>query len=84
MPVGEFAVLVGRDGVRLALFMVAVIVVMGGLMMMMGGGLVVSGRLEMMLAGRMLRLRHGVVPHACFRERLLSFIALIMLKVFWN
>jgi hypothetical protein len=57
-------VLVGRDGVRLGLVVVAVIVVMGGLMMMMGGGLVVSGRLEMMLAGRMFRLRHGVVPHA--------------------
>ena len=53
------AVLVSSVGVRLGLFVLADIVVMGGLMMMMGGGVVVSGGLMMMLASRM--LRHGAI-----------------------
>ncbi|WP_422311277.1 hypothetical protein [Roseiarcus sp.] len=52
-----------RHGVRLGLFVLAEIVMMGGLIMMMGRGVVMSGGLMMMLAGRMLRgFCHGVFP----------------------
>jgi hypothetical protein len=57
------AVLVGRFGVLLRLFVLAEIVMMGGLMMMMGRGVVMSGGLMMMLTGGMLRgLCHGAFP----------------------
>jgi hypothetical protein len=48
------AVLVGRFGVLLRLFVLAEIVMMGRLMVMMRGGVMVSGRLVVMLTRRML------------------------------
>jgi hypothetical protein len=56
------AMLVGRVGVILRLFVLAKIMMMGGLMMMMGCGVMMSGGLMMMLAGRMLGLCHGAIP----------------------
>ena len=56
MFVGNLAMFKSRSGVFLRLFVLAKIVVMGRLMMMMcGGGVMVSGRLVMMLTRRMLR-----------------------------
>ncbi len=55
------AMLKGRFGVLLRLFVLPKIVKMGGLMMVMCGRVVMSGCLMMMLAGRMLwGLCHGV------------------------
>jgi hypothetical protein len=53
--VSLLAVLVSHFGVFLRLFVLAKIVVMGRLMMMMCGGVMVAGRLVMMLTRRMLR-----------------------------
>ena len=50
MLVGSLAMFVGRSGVRLALFVLAEIVMKGRLMMMMRGGVVMSGGVVMMLA----------------------------------
>ena len=50
MLVGRLAVFAGRNGVRLALFVLAEIVMMRRLMMMMRGGVRVSGGVVMMLA----------------------------------
>src|SRR5260370_17477118 len=59
MFVSELAMFVSRSCVLLGFFVFAESVVMLGLMMMMRGGVVVSGRLVMMLTGWMLRwLRH--------------------------
>jgi hypothetical protein len=55
MFVGKLAMFESRSGVLLRLFVLAKIVVMGRLMMMMCGGVMVSGRLVMMLTRRMLR-----------------------------
>ena|SRR5271165_4895250 len=62
MLVGLLAMFVRRHGVLLRLLVLAEIVMMSGLVMMMGGGVMMSGGLMMMLARRMLRLCHGVVP----------------------
>ena len=51
----DFAVPLGRGCVRLRLFVLAKIVMMGRLMVMKRGGMVVSGSLEVMLTRRMLR-----------------------------
>jgi hypothetical protein len=53
--VRELAMFVSLVGVLLSLFVLAEIVVVSGLMMTMCGGVVMSRRLMMMLAGRMLR-----------------------------
>jgi len=59
MFMGKLAMFVSRSGVFLRLFVLAEIVMMGRLMVMMRGGVVVSGRLVVMLTRRMLRcLRH--------------------------
>ncbi len=55
MFVSELAMFESRGCVFLRLFVLAKIVVMGRLMVMMRGGVVVSGRLVMMLTRRMLR-----------------------------
>jgi hypothetical protein len=55
MFVSELAMFVSRGCVFLRLFVLAEIVVMGRLMMMMCGGVMVAGRLVMMLTRRMLR-----------------------------
>jgi hypothetical protein len=54
MFVGVLAVLVSCGCVFLSVLMLAEIVVVGCLMMVMRGGVMVSGRLVMMLARRML------------------------------
>jgi len=51
---GGFTVLVSRGGMLLGVFMLTDIVKMGRLKVMMRSGLMVSGRLEVMLARRML------------------------------
>ena len=53
MPVGHFAVFLGRGGVLLGLFVLAELVMMRRLMVMMRSGVVVSSRLVMVLLGRM-------------------------------
>jgi hypothetical protein len=60
--VGLLAMFVRRHGVLLRLVVLAEIMMVSGLVMMMGGGVVMGGGLMMMLARRMLRLCHGVVP----------------------
>ena len=55
MFVGKLAMLESRSGVLLRLFVLAAFVMMGRLMVMMRGGVVVSGRLMVMLTRRMLR-----------------------------
>ena len=55
MFVRELAMFDGRSCMLLRLFVLAEIVMMGRLMVMMRGGVVVSGRLVMMLTRRMLR-----------------------------
>jgi hypothetical protein len=55
MFVGQLAMFVSRGCVRLRIFMLAEIVMMGRLMVMMRGGVVVRGRLVVMLTGRMPR-----------------------------
>ena len=59
--VAVFTVLVGGRRVVLGLVVLALRVVMGRLKVMMSSGVVVSGRLVMMLVGRMF-LRHLCVP----------------------
>jgi hypothetical protein len=54
MFVGKLAMFESRSGVLLRLFVLAEIVMMGRLMVMMRSGMVVSGRLVVMLARRML------------------------------
>jgi hypothetical protein len=54
MLLGGCAMLVSRGGVFLGIFVLADLVMMGRLMMMMRGGVVVSGRLVVMLTRRML------------------------------
>ena len=64
--VGLLAMLVSRFGVLLCLFVLAEIMMMGGLMVMMRGCVVMSGRLMMMLTGRMLwGFCHGVFLPIC-------------------
>src|SRR5208282_3466941 len=60
--VGLLAMFVRRHGVLLRFLVLAEIVMMSGLVVMMGGGVVMGGGLMMMLARRMLRLCHGIVP----------------------
>jgi hypothetical protein len=55
MFVSELAMFESSSGVLLRLFVLAKFVVMGRLMMMVYGGVMVSGRLVMMLTRRMLR-----------------------------
>ncbi len=55
MFVGDFAMLMSRGRVFPCLFVLVEIVKMGRLMVMMRGGVVVSGRLKMMLARRKFR-----------------------------
>ena len=62
MLVPLLAMLMSGLGVLLRLLVLAELMVMGGLMMMMGGGMVMGGRLQMMLAGGVLRFCHGAVP----------------------
>ena len=50
--VALLAVLVGRGGVLLRLFVLAMLVVVGGLEVVVGGGLVAGGRLVVVLGGR--------------------------------
>jgi hypothetical protein len=57
MFVGKLAMFESRSGVLLRLFVLAEIVMMGRLMVMMRSGMVVSGRLVVMLARRMLWCR---------------------------
>ena len=67
MLMGEFAMLFGRIGVILRLFVFAEFVKMSRLMMVMRGGVVVSGGGGVMLARRMLgRFRHdfGLLPES--------------------
>jgi len=68
MFVGELAMFVSGGCVLLRLFVLAMIVVMGRLMMMMCGGVMVSGRLVVVLTRWMLRClcHYGVPP----RERM--------------
>ena len=54
MFMGKLAMFVSRSGVFLRLFVLAEIVMMGRLMVMMRGGVVVSGRLVVMLTRWML------------------------------
>jgi hypothetical protein len=56
--VSLLAMLVGRVGVLLRLFVLAKIVMVGGLVMMMGSSMMMRGGLMMMLASRM--SSHGV------------------------
>jgi uncharacterized membrane protein YedE/YeeE len=59
---GELAMLFGRGGVLLRLFVFSELVKMGCLMMVMRGGVVVRGGGVVMLARRMLRrFRHDFV-----------------------
>jgi hypothetical protein len=51
--VGELAMFVSRGCVHLGLVVLAEIVMVGRLMVMMRGGMMVSGRLVVMLARRM-------------------------------
>jgi hypothetical protein len=55
MFVGELAMFVSRGRMLLRVVVLAEVVMMGRLMVMMCGGVVVSGRLVMMLTRRMLR-----------------------------
>jgi hypothetical protein len=55
MFVGELAMFVSRGRMLLRVVVLAEIVMMGRLMMMMRGGVVVSGRLVMMLTRWMFR-----------------------------
>jgi hypothetical protein len=57
MFVGKLAMFESRSRVILRLFVLAEIVMMGRLVVMMRGGVVVSGRLMVMLTRRMLRCR---------------------------
>ena len=59
MLVSLLAMFVSRFGVLLRLFVLAEVMMMGGLMMMMGGSVVMTGRLMVILTGRMLR---GLCP----------------------
>ena len=54
VSMGGFTVFVSRGGMLLGVFMLTDIVKMGRLKVMMRSGLMVSGRLEVMLARRML------------------------------
>ena len=53
MLMGELAMVFGRRGVILRVFVFAEVMMMGRLMMMMRGGVVVTGRSVVMLACRM-------------------------------
>jgi hypothetical protein len=55
MFVGLLAMFMSRGCVLLGIFVLALIVMMGRLMVMMRGGLMVSGRLVVMLTRRMFR-----------------------------
>jgi LytS/YehU family sensor histidine kinase len=75
--VRRLAVFMRRNGVRLRLFVLAAIVVMGRLIVVVSGGLMFGGGVMMMLAGRMLGLRHGVFLLALAGEaRLPCFVAI--------
>jgi hypothetical protein len=63
MLMGELAMVFGRGGVILRVFVFAELMMMRCLMMVMGGGVVVSGGGLVMLARRMLgRFRHDFWP----------------------
>jgi hypothetical protein len=53
--VGDLTMFLSRDGMLLSIFVLAEIVMMLRLMVMMRGGVVMSGRLMVMLTRRMLR-----------------------------
>jgi hypothetical protein len=70
MSVGVLTVVVSRRSVFLALFMLAVVMVVGRLMMMMSRSVMMSGSLTVMLDGRVLGLFcHVLVLLERFRKR---------------
>jgi hypothetical protein len=54
MAISILAVVLGRPGVLLSLFVIAVVVMVGGLEVMMGGSRVIRRGLVMVLAGGVL------------------------------
>jgi hypothetical protein len=63
MLMGELAMVLGRRGVILRVFVFAELMMMGRLMMVMGGRVMVSGGGLLMLAGRMFwRFGHVCTP----------------------
>jgi hypothetical protein len=70
MFVGVLTVVVSRHSMFLALFMLAVVMVVGRLMVMMSRSVMMSGSLTVMLDGRVLRLFcHVPVLLERFRKR---------------